>query len=170
VIAMTDWMMNQAAECDPNWPENSRGKPMPTPPRFFLAHAKSCDDEELDQLVAACSALLDRLSGGKPFNLVLGRAYYEERWKAAGSWEAWTDEIAMGLDYATRAPLFAAIFIPAGPVGAATAAIIRKAIVVGRPCFAFDAEGKSARVTGVRTVDSKNWQGGFRLVCAKALE
>jgi hypothetical protein len=165
---MTDWMLNQAAECDPNWPEKTARRP-PRAPRFFLAHAKSCDDEELDRLVGACSSILDRISGGKPFDLVLGRAYYEARFKACGSWAAWTDEVAMGLDYATREPLFAAIFVPAGPLGAATAAIVRKACVTGRPCFAFDGEGKSARVTDVRTVDAKNWQGGFTLVCARPL-
>jgi hypothetical protein len=139
-------------------------------PRFFLAHAKSCNDEELERLVGACSALLDRLSNGKPFDLVLGRTYYEERFKACGSWAAWTDEIAMGLDYATRAPIFAAIFVPAGPIGAATAAIVRKARVTGRPCFAFDGEGRMSKIADVRTVDAKNWQGGFRVICTRPLE
>jgi hypothetical protein len=165
---MTDWMLNQAAECDPNWPEKTARRP-PRAPRFFLAHAKSCDDEELDRLVGACSSILDRISGGKPFDLVLGRAYYEERFKACGSWAAWADEVATGLDYATREPLFAAIFVPAGSIGAATAAIVRKACATGRPCFAFDGESKSATITGVRTVDAKNYQGGFQLVCARPL-
>jgi hypothetical protein len=156
-------MLIQAAECDPNWPENT--KPKPRSPRFFLAHAKSCGDEEIEELVKRCSALLDRLSGGKPFDLVSGRAYFEARFKAAGSWQAWADEVAAGVDYTTRAPLFTAIFVPAGPLGAGTAAIVRRAVAVRRPCFAFDLEGRSAKVVGVRTVDSQNWQGGYRLVC-----
>ncbi len=138
-------------------------------PRFFLAHAKSCDDEELERLTSACSALLDRLSGGKPFDLILGRVHYEARFRACGSWEAWCDEVATGVDYTTRAPIFAAIFIPVDPLGAATAAIVRKAIAANRPCFAFDGEGRAARVTGVRTVDSKDWKGGFLPICREKL-
>jgi hypothetical protein len=139
-------------------------------PRFFLAHAKQCDDEELERLVSTLSELLDRLSEGRAYRITLGREYYHDRYAATGSWAAWTDEIAMGLDYATRAPIFAAIFVPAGPIGAATAAIVRKARVTGRPCFAFDGEGRMSKIADVRTVDAKNWQGGFRVICTRPLE
>jgi len=165
---MTDWMLNQAAECDPNWPEKRNAPP---PPRFFLAHRKAADDAELDELVTICSALIDRLSHGKPFDLVLGRTYYEARFKACGSWDAWTAEVATGIDYLTRKPIFDAIMVPAAPVGAGTAAMVRKATEGRRPVYACDVNGQTgyAIVVGVRTVDAKDWQGGYRLVCKTAL-
>ena len=36
--------------------------PVRPPPRFFLAHAKHCDDVELEVLVQAVSVILNRLS------------------------------------------------------------------------------------------------------------
>jgi hypothetical protein len=139
-------------------------------PRFFLAHAKSDDDDRLDQLISSLSGLLDKLSHGKPFDLTLGRAYFEERFKAAGSWEAWALEIAQGVDPILRTPLFTAIFVPAGPVGAATARIVEFAVrgAPPRPVFTFDLEGRSARVVGVKKV-ADSWQVGWRLATDRAL-
>lgn len=142
---------------------------MKAPPRFFLAHSKSADDAELDRLVTACSSLLDRFAKGGPFDLVLGRAYFEARFKELGSWAAWTAEVATGVDYVTRAPIFTAIFVPAAPIGAGTRAIVSAALGIQKPVFAFDDGGKSARVVAVKVKDAKDWQTGTRLVCAGPL-
>jgi hypothetical protein len=149
------------------------GVPIPKPPRpplrFFLAHAKSCEDEELDELVEVASKILDGFAKGKPFDLVLGRAYFEARFKACGSWNAWVAEVATGLDYTTRRPIFDAIMVPAGPVGAATAAMVRKAHAIRKPMFAFTLRGNHSPIVGVRTIDVKDWKEGYRLVCKRAL-
>jgi hypothetical protein len=134
-----------------------------TPPRFFLAHAKSCTDEELDRLVKVLSKILDSASGGKPFDVVLARAYFEARFKACGSWEAWTAEVATGVDHITRSPLFRAIWVPAGPIGAGTARIVEKACGGGRAVFAFWNYGRYARVQRVIERDRGDWKTGWHL-------
>jgi|SRR3990172_1238806 len=134
------------------------------PPRFFLAHAKSCDDAELDRLTKACAKVLDTFAAGRPFDLILGRAYFEARFKEAGSWAAWTAEVANGVDYLTREPNFTAIMIPEGPIGAGTAKIVEGAVAGNRPVYAFDDAGRHRRVVGLTQTDPKNWQTGWKLV------
>lgn len=143
-------------------------KPTRPPPRFFLAHAKSCNGIELDTWVAAARVLLDRFSKGKPYKLTLGRDHYEARFKQAGSWEAWALEVATGVDYLTRRPVFDAILVPFGYVGAATATILREAIGATRPVYVFDLQSQWAFVVGVKRV-SGSWQTGHALVIDRAL-
>lgn len=143
-------------------------KPAKPPPRFFLAHAKSCDDPQLERLVSWASVLLDHFAKGQPYNLVLGRAYFAARFRECGSWDAWCAEIATGVDYLTRRPIFDAIFIPVGAIGTGTARIAQLAIEVKRPVFAFKDQGLWARVVGVRQV-SKSWQDGWRMQVDRAL-
>jgi hypothetical protein len=144
------------------------GIPIPTPPpRFFLSHAKSCDGEALEMLVHAASAILDRLSGGKPYDLVLGRAYYDARFKECGSWEAWALEVGQGIDYLTRRPTFTAIMVPAGLIGAATVKIIEAALRARRPVYTFDLSERWATVVGTRKVGS-SWQNGWQMIADRA--
>lgn len=142
-----------------------------SPPRFFLAHAKSCDDQELERLVSALSGLLDRFANGKPYDLILGRAYFEARFKAAGSWDSWAMEVAQGIDPVTREGLFKAIFVPVAgeAIGAGTARIVDFALKGSRRVIAFDLEGRSARVTGLRRVQGGTWQNGWSLVVDRNL-
>jgi hypothetical protein len=133
------------------------------PPRFFLAHAKADSDETLEVRLAQAKAVLEPLSKGKPFEIVLGRDYFAERFKACGSWESWAQEVATGRHYLARDPLFAGILIPAGPVGAGTAKIVEAALANRRPCFAFNGSGGWAKVLGVRLETPGDWQSGWRL-------
>ena len=108
--------------------------------------------------------MLTRVSKGQPFSIVLGRDYFFSRFKAAGSWEAWAREIACGVDYLTRAPLFKAILVPHGPIGAGTAKIVRESLSARKPVFAFDENGAWAPVRDVVCVDPEDWQSGSRLI------
>jgi hypothetical protein len=133
-----------------------------TPPRFFLAHAKSCTDADLDELIVDASKILDRLADGRAFNVTLGREFYEARFKACGSWEAWCNEVATGVEYGSRSPLFKAILVPDGGIGAATAKIVEAALGAKKPVIAF--KGKEARrVVGITRVDAKDWVHGWRM-------
>lgn len=131
-------------------------------PRFFLAHAKSASAEDLERYVHDCSAILDRLAQGQTYDLVLARAYWEARFKACGSWAAWCAEVASGMDPATRNPLFRAIMVPLGPVGAATAKIVEGALVAHRHVILFDGQD-ARRVTRISCLDPKDWKGGWKV-------
>jgi len=131
---------------------------------FFLAHAKS--DEDLTVKLEAAKAAVDRVSGGKPYRITLGRDYFEQRFKDAGSWAAWTAEVAQGQDPITRRAIFDGILVPAGRIGTGTAGIVKKSLEVGKPVFSFDLAGNLGRITGVETVDPRDWQTGHRMIGA----
>jgi len=84
---------------------------MTSPSRFFLAHSKSCGDLEIDELRRITVVMLGALSRGQPFEVVMGRDYFHARFKAAGSWDAWTREVATAVSYLTREPIFKAILV-----------------------------------------------------------
>jgi len=109
-------------------------------PRFFLAHPKSWGVSELEKAVREAGALLESVAQGKAFVLILGRSYFEQRFKALGSWPAWTLEVAKGTDSLGN-QIFDGILIPGSEQGArigqATAAIVKLALSAHKPVWEF---------------------------------
>ena len=138
--------------------------PLSSPSRFFLAHSKACGDPELVELRRVATLMLGVLSRGQHFEVVMGRDYFHARFKAAGSWDAWSHEVATAVSYVTREPIFKAILIPEGPIGAGTAKIVREALGVRKPVFSFDRSGKWTRIVGLEVKNSDDWQGGWGLL------
>ena len=132
--------------------------------RFFLAHPKSYDDAMLEEVARVAHQILARYSGGKDFELVLGRDYFAARFSACGSWNAWTREVAVGVQYLTREPIFRAILVPAGPVGAGTARIVAEALAVNKTVVAFNKKALCRRVLAVAAYDAQDFKTGFRLI------
>lgn len=132
-------------------------------PRFFLAHAKGVEDEAMAELERAARVVLDPNAKGRPYELVFARDYHRARFADCGSWAAWTGEVARGIDPIARVPIFTAILIPAGRVGAATAEIVNQACVAGKPVFAFDLTGASWPALGADRVDTHDWKTGWEL-------
>ena len=130
--------------------------------RFFLAHAKSDETDRLADLVKQARSAIDLVARGKPYELTLGRTYFDQRFKACGSWDAWCAEVATGVDFATREPIFNAILVPFGPVGAGTAKIITCALSAGKLAFMFHGD-KLARIKGIEKV-SDDWKAGWKLI------
>ena len=130
--------------------------------RVFLAHGKMCSTADLERLGAMLSRALAAYAAGKPFEIVTGRDYFEERFKAAGSWDAWAEEVGSGVDYVTRKPLFDAIAVPSLRVGAGTARIVRAALAADRLVLHFD-EGSIQRIRTVKVVSISDWHSGWIL-------
>lgn len=137
--------------------------------RFFLAHAKSCGDDEIAALTELATRTVTRFAKGQPFSVVPGRTFFEEAFKRCGSWPAWMDEAAGGIDPVSREPLFHAILVPAGPIGSGTAGIIERALMAEKPIFAFDGEARAAQVVEVRLVDLADWKTGWRVRVDRSL-
>lgn len=135
-----------------------------SPSRFFLAHSKACGDLEIDELRRTATLMLGVLARGQPFEVVMGRDYFHARFKAAGSWNAWAQEVATAVSYVTREPVFKAILVPEGPIGAGTAKIVKEALGVRKPVFSFDRRGNWTRVVGLEVKNSDDWQGGWALL------
>ena len=131
--------------------------------RVFLAHSKGSTVAEIERLAGRLSRALEVYAQGQPFEIVTGRDYFEERFKECGSWDAWAAEVATGVDYVTRKPLFDAIAVPSLRVGAGTARIVRAALDADRLVLRFD-EGSIQRIRRVSTVYSQDWKSGFLLM------
>ena len=131
--------------------------------RVFLAHSKGSTVAEIERLAGHLSRALEVYAQGQPFEIVTGRDYFEERFKECGSWDAWAAEVATGVDYVTRKPLFDAIAVPLLRVGAGTARIVRAALDADRLVLRFD-EGSIQRIRRVSTVYSQDWKSGFLLM------
>jgi len=131
--------------------------------RVFLAHSKGSTVAEIERLAVTLTRALEVYAQGQPFEIVTGRDYFEERFKECGSWDAWAAEVATGVDYVTRKPLFDAIAVPLLRVGAGTARIVRAALDADRLVLRFD-EGSIQRVRRISTVDSQDWKSGFLLM------
>jgi len=131
--------------------------------RVFLAHGKMCSTDDLKRLEATLDRALTAYAQGRPFVIVTGRDYFEERFKAAGSWDAWAEEVGSSVDYVTRRPLFDAIAVPSLRVGAGTARIVKAALAADRLVLHFD-EGSIQRIRGVKEIDPSNWKTGFLLM------
>lgn len=131
--------------------------------RFFLAHAKGDDDARIRDLLETARTAVGRFAREAPYKITTGRDFFDRRFKGAGSWEAWTREVATGIDRATFEPLFHGILVPAGPVGAGTSRIIEHALTARKLVIAFERGGLVATVVGVRCTSQKDWQTGYRL-------
>jgi len=135
-----------------------------SPSKFFIAHSKACGDLEIDELRRITTVMLGVLARGQPFEIVMGRDYFHARFKAAGSWDAWSHEVATAVSYITREPIFKAILVPEGSIGAGTAKIVKEALAVRKPVFTFNRGGQWTRIVGVEVKNSDDWQGGWGLL------
>lgn len=133
--------------------------------RFFLAHSKG--EENLEARLAAAHLAVQRFANGKPYTITLGRDFFEREFKRCASWEAWTTEIVHGVNYTTREPLFHGLLVPAARVGAGTAEMIEKALVIGKLVLAYRDDGMVATVVRVVCENQKDWQTGYKLTVAK---
>ena len=130
--------------------------------RVFLAHAKSDDSINL-------KLLLTQKLQGHPYVITTGKDDYEARFKACGTWDSWTSSIAsgkiMGVDR------FQSIIVPVyadRTIGRATMQIVVGALAVDKSCYTWDrTTSVLQRISAVETVDTKNWQAGWRLVEAQ---
>lgn len=135
--------------------------------RFFLAHAKSDSIEVIDQYVAIARGCLEPVSKGEPFEITTGRDYFELRFKACGSWDAWASEVGSGLSFTTRKPIFDGYMVPSARVGAGTARIVEHALSSRKPVFLFRGDGAVARVLAVKLIDRGNFQEGWQLTAGQ---
>lgn len=131
--------------------------------RFCLLHAKSDDDAKISQLLTIATVTIECASKGQPFTITPGRDQFNARFKACGSWDTWAVEVATGVYYATRQPLFHGFLVPSNRVGAGTAKIVEGALTAGKPVFVFRGDGTAAKVLAVQCIDAKDWQTGWSL-------
>jgi len=123
-----------------------------TAKKVFLAHPKDCDGE-LPGITVQVQAAIEKLPRPAGVRVILysGRDDYDACFKALGSWDAWTTNVATGVHPTTRRPNYDVIVVaPQAVIGRATKDIVEKALKAGKPVLLFT-RGKLARVRGVET-------------------
>lgn len=129
---------------------------------IFLASPKGSSDFHVQ---GALTTVKDKFSAAishADVAVVTSDQEWDRSFKQSGSWDAWTTHVACGVDYEFRTPLYNAIVCTTERVGKATADIVEKALT-GRRMVALVMDSKITQVIGVESVDSDNWQSGWRL-------
>ena len=129
---------------------------------IFLAAPKGASDLHVE----SAKAVVDEKFSGAVTHATVKVVTADEEWNRSfsqsGSWDAWTTHVAAGVDYEFRTPLYNAIVCTTEMVGKATADIVEKALG-NRRMVALVMDSKITQVIGVESVDSDNWQSGWRL-------
>tara|TARA_R100001594_G_scaffold24461_1_gene48005 strand:+ start:17154 stop:17606 length:453 start_codon:yes stop_codon:yes gene_type:complete len=134
--------------------------------RIFFAHAGSCSLPEIKFLVRRLeSVLVERaLDGGESpsFRIVPGRLDHQKNWR--GNWDSWTHGVATRKNATTGKHVYDAFVVNQRDCGRATASILREALRLGRPVFFWDGEDLLNKTTGIQTIDSEDWTGGWKVL------
>jgi len=129
---------------------------------IFLASPKGSSDFHVQ---GALTTVKDKFSAAishADVTVVTSAQEWDRSFKQSGSWDAWTTHVACGVDYEFRTPLYNAIVCTTERIGKATADIVEKALE-NRRMVALIMDSKITQVIGVESIDSDNWQSGWRL-------
>ena len=131
--------------------------------KVFLATPKGALDTEVE---SAYATVQDKFQKSVPEGIKVSvtRALddWNDNFKRCGSWDAWTHDVAAGVDYEFRTPRYNAIVCTTENVGRATAQIVEHALEA-KKMVAVQANGDTKRVYGVTAIDPENWKAGWQL-------
>ena len=135
--------------------------------RWFLAHSKKDEDEDIDRW---CAQLAGHMTDDVwQAEVVAGRDDYKSRAAALGGWAAWCRDVAVGKSY-TGGHLFHGIIVPVDftqeslSVGKATAQLLEWFLDAKKHVFAWCPESESFRsITGLEAKEEDDWTSWVRL-------
>ena len=125
----------------------------------ILLHSKAATDAEIK------SAAVDLVNLGVA-KVTSARKHWERAGAGSGGFAGWPQAV-LRTGYGTTRPEFDALVVPQRRVGKATADIVNLALKVKRPIFVLDEALANTRaltpVTGIRTIDGRDFQTGWEL-------
>jgi hypothetical protein len=135
--------------------------------RVFIAAAKDADPEKVDAIAEVArekfgAALSERGIDG--LEVVKASDDFNANFARCGSWDAWINDVARGVDYMFRTPRYNAIVVLTEYVGKATGSIVRIALQNDRMVILMGENGGSERVMGIEEIDPNDYKGGWRVV------
>ena len=138
--------------------------------RWFLAHSKQDDDNDID---AWCAELKETMSNGIwDAEVVAGRDDYKSRAAALGGWAAWCRDVSMGESYMGD-PMFHGLIVPTSfeamsIVGKATSQLIEGFLDRKKHVYAWCRHSKSFKcIHGIEPVQSDDWNSWMSLILAE---
>lgn len=143
---------------------------MSDPIRVLITHGRHDTDEFLAQLKADVTVLLAAYG---PADVVLARDDYAANFTRCGGWDGWSIDVASGIDPVSREPRYHAYVVPSARVGKATAAILDRALRLGKPVFRFtpakyaglggQRSGTFAGVRAITCVNERDFKAGWEV-------
>ena len=135
--------------------------------KWFLAHSKQDDPEQIEQWCASIGRSL--VQDGWKTKVISGRDDYETRCAALGGWKAWCRDVPHGKDF-NGAPMFHGVIVPAyshndnPTVGKATAQIVDGFLSEGKHVYAWcPDEDKFNQVVAIEVLPEEDWLAWARL-------
>ncbi len=129
---------------------------------IFLAAPKGSSDLHVQSAKAVVEEKFSEAVSHASVKIVTADEEWDRSFSQSGSWDAWTTYVASGVDYEFRTPLYNAIVCTTERIGKATCDIVTKALE-SRRMVALVMDSKITQVIGVESIDSDNWQSGWRL-------
>lgn len=123
---------------------------------FVCFPARTPHEKEEEGCVQLTQALRTDL-GLTNVQLVPARVWWEKTFAAAGTYETWCRETALGHDYWTRKPRFDAFVLMGNVVGRANGAIANHALENGRTVFHFAEDERLRVLTRLVPTNSGSW-------------
>ena len=130
--------------------------------RVFHARRKGAPPQEAAALKLQIQSAVQR--SAPELNVVVTSA--EEDFAAnmarLGGWDAWETNVATGVRYTDRQPLFHAVVLTDIEFGKATASIVRQALAAHKLVMFIEPQTYDlSRVGQVVTIDDSNWKTGW---------
>ena len=104
----------------------------PSRPHLLLLVAKDETLAEIEQDLIHVRRALQAFIGD--VRLTDSKRWYDARYAACGSWDAWKEQTATGVDYLTRQPYFKGFVVTKLRVGKATGDIVALALHLAKLC------------------------------------
>lgn len=135
--------------------------------KWFLAHSKQDDPEEIEQWCAQIGQSL--VQDDWETKVVSGRDDYDTRSAALGGWKAWCRDVPHGKDF-RGSPMFHGVIIPAysdnesPTIGKATAQIVDGFLSAGKHVYSWcPAEDKFTPIKSIQVLPDDDWAAWARL-------
>lgn len=127
--------------------------------RCFFAHSKAEEDEDINDMVESCEVSLQALKPDSDVKIIPGRDCFAERGRML-SWTGWIRDVAYG-KLTDGSPRYHAIIVPSLTIGKATYEICKQALAERKPVVLWHGN-RFTRVTGLTTLDPKDYQTGWK--------
>ena len=131
--------------------------------RIFYGARKGAPPHEVEAIVSALRNVVRRTTNELVDPVITtAEDEFNANYARLGGWEGWQREVATGVRFSDRSPLYHTYVVTELDFGRATAEILRQALEAGKLVLFFDA-GRNAleKIERVIAVDSNNWKSGW---------
>ena len=131
--------------------------------RIFYGARKGAPPHEVDVIIASMRDAIQRTTNYLVDPVITpAEDDFNANYARLGGWEGWQREVATGVRFSDRTPLYHTYVVSELDFGRATSEILRQALEAGKLVLFFDADRNVLeKIERVLAVDSNNWKSGW---------